>query len=191
MSKQGRIHNFKERFGKPFRKRQKLGEDEDEWCDALNYLSLDSDDEYFDALEEQVPSQSLHTGTKRKKSGRKPSPKKESEMSRHSAQCSKPYTSGLGSKTTIYQPRQVSHVLYYFECHIVFWNIAFLLIIILIPLLLLLLIIVSICNNNKIIRSNCKAQILLYILYCAVLCHLSRIYISRRTRKVDKKEYLE
>eukprot|EP00057_Strongylocentrotus_purpuratus_P005171 XP_003730359.2 PREDICTED: uncharacterized protein LOC100893300 [Strongylocentrotus purpuratus] len=72
---------FKERFGKPFRNRRKLGEDEDDCCDALEHLSVDSDsdsdvdeeyvdasEQYFDEREQQITSKSLPTEKNGKKS---------------------------------------------------------------------------------------------------------------------------
>nr|XP_054763670.1 uncharacterized protein LOC129270299 [Lytechinus pictus] len=66
------IPSLKERFGKPFRKRRGLGEDEGEWYDALNNLSVDSsdddDDVYYDAPEEPID---VTTMSKRKRPHKK------------------------------------------------------------------------------------------------------------------------
>eukprot|EP00057_Strongylocentrotus_purpuratus_P021794 XP_011676268.1 PREDICTED: uncharacterized protein LOC100891443 [Strongylocentrotus purpuratus] len=104
MSKQGIFKNIKERLWKPSKKRQKL-QDEDDWCDALNYLSLDSDDEYFDAPEPEQQVKPLPPRRKRKIArGKELSEnklEKKSEMHQPPIRpCTAPSTSGVRSRRT-------------------------------------------------------------------------------------------
>lgn len=108
MSLQQKIKTFAERLGKPFRKRLKLGEEEDDWCDALNQLSVESDEEYFDAPEPEVKL--LHTGTKRKRDEGREQSENELDKNSEMARPYTTYTSGMRSRSP--PQSQVSHALY-------------------------------------------------------------------------------
>lgn len=117
------LQNIKERFGKPSKKRRKLGEDEDEWCDALNHLSVDSDsdvdEKYFDVQEEfaNEPEQQVNSDPRGKKRKKRPKPikNKSSKMSdmKTLQHTSSPSRGRRTNEGVIEQrQRQVSHALY-------------------------------------------------------------------------------
>lgn len=129
MDVQERFRNLKGKLGipfgkqsnlaKPFTKRRKLGEDEVDWCDALDHSSVysdsDIDGEYVDAPEQRVISKSLPTGRKRMKAqSQTPSGNKLEKNS----EMFQPYTSsasGMGSRRPHerkIEQYQVSHALY-------------------------------------------------------------------------------
>ncbi|XP_063961568.1 uncharacterized protein LOC129269217 isoform X2 [Lytechinus pictus] len=84
----GIVRSLKERFGKPNRRRRKLGKDEEEWYDTLSNLSVDSsddeDDVYYDAPEEPIDVTTMSKRKRRhKKQAENKSNKNQATMNYH------------------------------------------------------------------------------------------------------------